>query len=309
MKVIFMGTPDFSVPTLQAVIDHHDVIAVVTQPDKPKGRGKAMAFPPVKEKAMEYGIPVYQPVKARDPEFVKILKDLAPDVIVVVAFGQILPKEILEIPKYGCINGHASILPMYRGAGPVQWVVINGEQETGITTMRMDEGLDTGDMIEKAVIPIEPKETGGTLHDKLMVLSGELMVSTLEKLEKGTAVFTHQGDRKTCYASMLDKKMGDIDFTKSAVEIERLIRGLNPWPSAYTTLNGKTMKIWDADVVAGKEGVLPGTVLEVTKKSIIVQTGKDALSLKEIQLAGKKRMKTEAFLLGYHIETGSRLGD
>ena len=152
MKVIFMGTPDFSVPTLQAVIDHHDVIAVVTQPDKPKGRGKAMAFPPVKEKAMEYGIPVYQPVKARNPEFVKILKDLAPDVIVVVAFGQILPKEILEIPKYGCINGHASILPMYRGAGPVQWVVINGEQETGITTMRMDEGLDTGDMIEKAVI-------------------------------------------------------------------------------------------------------------------------------------------------------------
>lgn len=309
MKVIFMGTPDFSVPTLQAVIDHHDVIAVVTQPDKPKGRGKAMAFPPVKEKAMEYGIPVYQPVKARDPEFVKILKDLAPDVIVVVAFGQILPKEILEIPKYGCINGHASILPMYRGAGPVQWVVINGEQETGITTMRMDEGLDTGDMIEKAVIPIEPKETGGTLHDKLMVLSGELMVSTLEKLEKGTAIFTPQGDRKTCYASMLDKKMGDIDFTKSAVEIERLIRGLNPWPSAYTTLNGKTMKIWDADVVAGKEGVLPGTVLEVTKKSIIVQTGKDALSLNEIQLAGKKRMKTEAFLLGYHIETGSRLGD
>lgn len=309
MKVIFMGTPDFSVPTLQAVIDHHDVIAVVTQPDKPKGRGKAMAFPPVKEKAMEYGIPVYQPVKARDPEFVKILKDLAPDVIVVVAFGQILPKEILEIPKYGCINGHASILPMYRGAGPVQWVVINGEQETGITTMRMDEGLDTGDMIEKAVIPIEPKETGGTLHDKLMVLSGELMVSTLKKLEKGTAVFTPQGDRKTCYASMLDKKMGDIDFTKSAVEIERLIRGLNPWPSAYTTLNGKTMKIWDADVVAGKEGVLPGTVLEVTKKSIIVQTGKDALSLNEIQLAGKKRMKTEAFLLGYHIETGSRLGD
>ena len=309
MKVIFMGTPDFSVPTLQAVIDHHDVIAVVTQPDKPKGRGKAMAFPPVKEKAMEYGIPVYQPVKARDPEFVKILKDLAPDVIVVVAFGQILPKEILEIPKYGCINGHASILPMYRGAGPVQWVVINGEQETGITTMRMDEGLDTGDMIEKAVIPIEPKAPGRTLYDKPIVLSGELMVSTLEKLEKGTAVFTPQGDRKTCYASMLDKKMGDIDFTKSAVEIERLIRGLNPWPSAYTTLNGKTMKIWDADVVAGKEGVLPGTVLEVTKKSIIVQTGKDALSLNEIQLAGKKRMKTEAFLLGYHIETGSRLGD
>lgn len=309
MRVVFMGTPDFSVPTLQAMIDHHDVIAVVTQPDKPKGRGKAMAYPPVKEKALEYDIPVYQPVKARDPEFIKILKELAPDVIVVVAFGQILPKEILEIPTYGCINGHASLLPMYRGAGPIQWVVIDGEKETGITTMRMDEGLDTGDMIEKAIIPIEPKETGGSLHDKLMLLSGQLMVSTLKKLEQKTAVFTPQGDGKTCYAKMLDKKMGNIDFTKPAIQIERLIRGLNPWPSAYTKYQGKTMKIWDANVVDGISDAKPGTVIAVTKNTIVVQTGEGALALNEIQLAGKKRMKTQAFLLGYQVSVGSRLGE
>ena len=304
-----MGTPDFSVPTLQAMIDHHEVIAVVTQPDKPKGRGKQVLFPPVKELAVEHNIPVYQPVKARDPEFVQILKDLNPDVIVVVAFGQILPKEILDIPKYGCINGHASILPMYRGAGPIQWVVIDGQKETGITTMRMDVGLDTGDMIEKTYLTLDPKETGGSLHDKLMVLSGELMVSTLEKLEAGTAVFTPQGDGETCYAKMLDKKMGNIDFTKSAVEIERLIRGLNPWPSAYTTMHGKSLKIWDADVVAGKEGAEPGVVIEVNKKAIVVQTGEGALALKTIQLAGKKRMNTDAFLLGYAVTEGTKLGE
>jgi methionyl-tRNA formyltransferase len=309
MRVVFMGTPDFAVPTLQAMIDHHEVAAVVTQPDKPKGRGKQMAFPPVKEKALEYEIPVYQPVRARDPEFIALLRELNPDVIVVVAFGQILPKEILEIPKYGCINGHASLLPMYRGAGPIQWVVINGEKETGITTMRMDEGLDTGDMIEKAVISIDPKETGGSLFDKLMVLGGELMLSTLEKLENGTATFTPQGDGKTCYSPMLTKQMGNIDFTKSAREIECLIRGLNPWPSAYTTLHGKTMKIWDADVVEGDALKAPGTIIAVTKKAIVVQTGEGALALNEIQLAGKKRMQTSAFLLGYAVNEGEQLGE
>ncbi len=306
MRVLFMGTPDFAVPTLQAMIDHHEVIGVVTQPDKPKGRGKAMAFPPVKEKALEYDLPVYQPVKARDPEFVALLKDLNPDVIVVVAFGQILPKEILDIPKYGCINGHASLLPMYRGAGPIQWVVINGEKETGITTMRMDEGLDTGDMIEKVVIPIEEKETGGSLFDKLMVLGGELMVSTLEKLEAGTATFTPQ-EGETCYSPMLNKKMGNIDFTKPAKELECLIRGLNPWPSAYTTFNGKTLKVWDADVVDGKADAEPGTVISVTKDAFVVQTGEGALKFNEIQLAGKKRMKTQAFLLGNSVTEGMKL--
>ena len=288
MRVVFMGTPDFAVPTLQAMIDHYDVIAVVTQPDKPKGRGKSVAFSPVKEKALEYKIPVYQPVKAREPEFVEKLKKLDPDVIVVVAFGQILSKEILEIPKYGCINGHASLLPMYRGSGPIQWVVINGEKETGITTMRMDEGVDTGDMIEKVVVPIDSKETGGSLFDKLKEVSAQLMVSTLKKIENGTAVYTPQGDGKTCYAPMLTKKMGDIEFSKPAQQIECLIRGLNPWPSAYTKLHGKSLKVWDADVVKGRPDVEPGTILEVTKETIIVQTGEDALALREIQLAGKK---------------------
>lgn len=308
MRVVFMGTPDFSVPTLQAMIDHHEVIGVVTQPDKPKGRGKSMAYPPVKEKALEYDLPVYQPKRARDPEFIEILKQLNPDVIVVVAFGQILPKEILDIPKYGCINGHASLLPMYRGAGPIQWVIINGEKETGITTMKMDVGLDTGDMIEKIVVPIAEKETGGSLFDKLMVLCGELMVSTLEKLEQGTAVFTPQGDGKTCYSPMLKKEMGNIDFTKSAKEIECLIRGLNPWPSAYTSLKGKSLKVWDADVVEGDATKEPGTIIVADKKSIVVQTGEGALSLREIQLAGKKRMKTEAFLQGNVVTQGTKLG-
>lgn len=309
MRVVFMGTPDFAVPTLQAMIDHYDVIAVVTQPDKPKGRGKSVAFSPVKEKALEYKIPVYQPVKAREPEFVEKLKKLAPDVIVVVAFGQILSKEILEIPKYGCINGHASLLPMYRGSGPIQWVVINGEKETGITTMRMDEGVDTGDMIEKVVVPIDSKETGGSLFDKLKEVSAQLMVSTLKKIENGTAVYTPQGDGKTCYAPMLTKKMGDIDFSKPAQQIECLIRGLNPWPSAYTKLHGKSLKVWDADVVKGRPDVEPGTILEVTKETIIVQTGEDALALREIQLAGKKRMNTSAFLLGYRVSAGEKLGE
>lgn len=309
MRVVFMGTPDFSVPTLQAMIHHHEVIAVVTQPDKPKGRGKQVMFSPVKEKALEYHIPVYQPKRAKEPEFIQILKDLKPDVIVVVAFGQILSKEILDIPRYGCINGHASILPMYRGAGPIQWVVINGEQETGITTMRMDEGLDTGDMIEKVRIPIDRKETGGSLFDKLKDLSGELMISTLEKLENGTAVFTPQGDGESCYAPMLDKKMGNIDFAKSAKEIECLIRGLNPWPSAYTKWNGKNLKIWDADVIDQNTDCAPGTIIDVTKTTIVVQTGDGTLALNEIQLAGKKRMKTDAFLLGYKVNIGEMLGE
>lgn len=308
MKVVFMGTPDFAVPTLQAMIDHHEVLAVVTQPDKPKGRGKQMSFSPVKEKALECQLPVYQPVRAREPEFISLLKELNPDVIVVVAFGQILPKEILEIPKYGCINGHASLLPMYRGAGPIQWVVINGEKETGVTTMRMDEGLDTGDMIEKVVVKLEEKETGGSLFDKLKVLGADLMVSTLEKIENHTAVYTKQ-EGETCYSPMLDKKMGNIDFSKPAKEIECLVRGLNPWPSAYTSLHGKTLKIWDADVVAGDKEKEAGTIICVDKDKIVVQTAEGGLALNEIQLAGKKRMATSAFLLGYKVEVGEKLGE
>ena len=319
MRIVFMGTPDFSVPALKALVEAgHQVIAVVTQPDKPKGRGKEVQMTPVKIQAMEYGIPVYQPAKVREASFVEVLKGLEADVYVVIAFGQILPKAVLELPKYGCINIHASLLPKYRGAAPIQWCVIDGERETGITTMMMDVGLDTGDMLEKAVIPIEEKETGGSLHDKLSMAGGDLILSTLKKLEEGTLVRTPQTDEGTCYAKMLTKSLGDIDWNQDAVSIERLIRGLNPWPSAYTMWNGKTIKIWAADVIAGREaaeflsesgvpaetGTAPGTVVCSDKRGLVVCTGGGLLSIRELQMEGKKRMDTPAFLRGYPIPAG-----
>ena len=319
MRIVFMGTPDFSVPALKALVEAgHQVIAVVTQPDKPKGRGKEVQMTPVKIQAMEYGIPVYQPAKVREASFVEVLKGLEADVYVVIAFGQILPKAVLELPKYGCINIHASLLPKYRGAAPIQWCVIDGERETGITTMMMDVGLDTGDMLEKAVIPIEEKETGGSLHDKLSMAGGDLILSTLKKLEEGTLVRTPQTDEGTCYAKMLTKSLGDIDWNQGAVSIERLIRGLNPWPSAYTLWNGKTIKIWSADVTTGREaaaflsesgvpsetGITPGTVVCSDKHSLVVCTGDGLLSVRELQMEGKKRMDTPAFLRGYPIPEG-----
>lgn len=319
MRIVFMGTPDFSVPALKALVEAgHQVIAVVTQPDKPKGRGKKVQMTPVKIQAMEYGIPVYQPAKVREASFVEVLKGLEADVYVVIAFGQILPKAVLELPKYGCINIHASLLPKYRGAAPIQWCVIDGERETGITTMMMDVGLDTGDMLEKAVIPIEEKETGGSLHDKLSMAGGDLILSTLKKLEEGTLVRTPQTDEGTCYAKMLTKSLGDIDWNQGAVSIERLIRGLNPWPSAYTMWNGKTIKIWAADVIAGREaadflsesgvpaetGTAPGTVVCSDKRRLVVCTGGGLLSIRELQMEGKKRMDTPAFLRGYPIPAG-----
>ena len=309
MKVVFMGTPEFAVPTLQALIDHHQVAALVTQPDRQRGRGKKVQFSPVKEKAAEYKIPVLQPEKARDEEFIQELETIAPDVIVVVAYGQILPERILNLPKYGCINVHGSLLPKYRGAAPIQWAVLNGEEKTGITTMYMEKGLDTGDMIDKAEVVLDPKETAGSLHDKLMNLGADLLLETLDKLEKGTIVRTKQDDSQSCYAKMLSKEMGRMDFSRSAKELEQWIRGMNPWPSAYTTMNGKTLKIWDADVVSYEGSEEPGTVVKVTKDTIIVAAGEGALALKEIQLAGKKRMPVQAFLLGSSVETGIRLGD
>ena len=319
MRIVFMGTPDFSVPALKALVEAgHQVIAVVTQPDKPRGRGKEVQMTPVKIQAMEYGIPVYQPAKVREASFVEVLQGLEADVYVVIAFGQLLPKAVLELPKYGCINIHASLLPKYRGAAPIQWCVIDGERETGITTMMMDVGLDTGDMLEKAVIPIEEKETGGSLHDKLSLAGGDLILSTLKKLEEGTLVRTPQTDEGTCYARMLTKSLGDIDWNQSAVSIERLIRGLNPWPSAYTLWNGKTIKIWSADVIAGREaaeflsesgvpsetGITPGTVVCSDKHGLVVCTGDGLLSIRELQMEGKKRMDTPAFLRGYPIPEG-----
>lgn len=307
MRVLFMGTPDFAVPTLEALIREHDVIGVFTQPDKPRGRGKAVSFSPVKEVAVKHDIPVYQPVKVREESVVDEIRSMKPDVIVVVAFGQILPESILNIPPYGCINVHASLLPRYRGAAPIQWAVIDGEKETGVTTMYMAKGLDTGDMILKESIVLDPKETGESLHDKLCVMGGPLILKTLEQIEQGTAPRIPQDDALSCYAHMLTKELGCIDWTKDATSIERLIRGLNSWPSAYTTWNGKTLKIWDSEVTKGSEAI-PGTVIEKDKTSFTVSCGQGALKVLEVQLQGKKRMTTQAFLVGNHVETGMRLG-
>ena len=309
MKVIFMGTPDFSVGTLAALVEAgHEVVLAVTQPDKPKGRGKEMQYTPVKEYALEKGIPVYQPEKVRRPECIEELKKYQADVCVVIAFGQILPKEILEMTPYGCINVHASLLPKYRGAAPIQWAIINGENVSGVTTMQMDEGLDTGDMLEKVEVPLGEKITGGELHDLLAEAGAKLCVQTLEKLEKGELKPEKQGETPTAYARMSDKKLGNIDWTRPAVEIERLIRGLNPWPSAYTTWNEKTMKIWDADVVDEEKTAEPGTIIEVTKQTFSVQTGEGALRINELQIPGKKKMSADAFLRGYQVKTGEKLG-
>ena len=297
MKIVFMGTPDFSVNALENIVKAgHDVVGVITQPDKPKGRGGKMQYTPVKEKALELGLDVYQPQRVKETEFIEKLKEMNPDAIVVIAFGQILPKAILDMPKYGCINVHASLLP-----APIQWSVIDGEKETGVTTMYMNEGLDTGDIIDKVVVPIDKKETGGSLFDKLAIEGGKLILKTLIELENGTAVRTPQDDSKSNYAGMINKQLGKIDFNKSANEIERLIRGLNPWPSAYTKMDGKTLKIWDADVDDSENDSAPGTITEVGKDFIRVATGKGSLKILELQLEGKKRMKTRDFLNGAKI--------
>lgn len=310
MRVIFMGTPDFATETLEEIVKAgHEVVGVVTQPDKPKGRGKTMMPTPVKETALKYNLPVYQPKKVREPEFVELLRSLKPDVMVVAAFGQIITKEILEMPKYGCINVHASLLPAYRGAAPIQWAVINGDKESGVTIMQMDEGIDTGDMIEKAVVPIAEDETGGSLFDKLSHTGAKLCVKVLKDLEEGTAVREKQPEESTTpYAKMIDKKMGEVDWKKSAKEIEQLIRGLNPWPSAYTKVHGKTLKLWKAKVLLETSQMKPGQIVKVTKDSLAVQTGQGMLEIQELQLEGKKRMDTSSFLRGYALAEGESLG-
>ena len=310
MKVIFMGTPDFSVGTLEALIEAgHEVALVVTQPDKPKGRGGKMQYTPVKEVAVAHNIPVYQPKRIREPECIEELRKYNADIMVVIAFGQILPKEILEMTPYGCVNVHASLLPSYRGAAPIQWAVINGEKVSGVTTMQMNEGLDTGDMLLKVEIPLDEKETGGSLHDKLAEAGARLCVETLDALKAGTVTPEKQGDSPTAYAKMLDKHMGKIDWKMSAKEIERLIRGLNPWPSAYTRWNenDKGMKIWEAEVAEGQTDKAAGTVGEVAKDGFFVQTGDGLLKITALQIPGKKRMDAAAFLRGYQMETGTVL--
>lgn len=302
MKIVFMGTPEFAVPTLKSLIaSGHEVAAVVTQPDKPRGRGKNMQLTPVKEEALKNGITVYQPIRVREQEFINTLQEIKPDVIIVVAFGQILPETILNLPYYGCLNVHASLLPKYRGAAPIQWAVINGETESGVTAMFMEKGLDTGDMLKKVRVELDEKETGDSLHDKLSLLGGPLILEVLEELKIGTAVRIRQEDDKSTYAKQLDKKMGRIDWTKPAREIERLIRGLNSWPSAYTDLDGRTLKIWAADVLDKTPGKAPGSIVGITRDSIEVSTGEGVLAVREVQLEGKKRMETNAFLRGYPL--------
>ena len=299
MKIVYMGTPDFAVAPLAALVENgYEVEAVITQPDKPKGRGKTMMPTPVKEEALKHEIPVLQPVKVRDPEFVEKLKCLAPDIIVVAAFGQIIPKSILDMPKFGCINIHASLLPKYRGAAPIQQAVIDGEKESGVTIMQMGTGLDTGDMISRIVVPLAKDETGGSLFAKLAQAGAELLIQTLPSIFDGTATREKQPE-----------EMGLLDFSKNAEELERLIRGLNPWPSAFTFINGKTMKVWKSSVQEKQAEEAPGTVISADKEGIRVACGKNVLVLQEVQLEGKKRMEADAFLRGYQLKPGDMFKD
>lgn len=262
---------------------------------------------PVKEAAIKHKIPVFQPVRARDDAFVEELRRLSPDVAVVIAFGQILSRELLQIPVYGCVNIHASLLPRYRGAAPIQWAVINGDEETGLTTMMMDEGMDTGDMLEKLVVPLNPKETGGSLFDRLSLLGGDLILSTLDKLEAGTIQRIPQDHDKATYVKKISKASGEIDWAQDAAYIERFIRGMAPWPSAYTFLEGKMLKIWAAKTLMDESGRPCGEVLDTSEKGIKVQTGKGMLMITSIQLEGRKRMDTAAFLRGFPLKPGMRL--
>lgn len=309
MRIVYMGTPDFAVLPLRAMAEAgYEIVGVVTQPDKPKGRGKTLLPTPVKEEALKYRIPVYQPLKVREPEFMETLKTLNPDIIVVAAFGQIVPKAVLELPRFGCINIHASLLPKYRGAAPIQQAVLDGETETGVTIQKMGTGIDTGDMISKIVVPITEEETGGSLFDKLAAAGADLLVKTLPEIFAGTAVYEEQPkESPTPYAGMITKQMGLLDFTKSAAELERLVRGLNPWPSAYAFLDGKTLKVWKSKVLESRGDAKPGTVLQADRTGIYVACGEGELVLKEVQLEGKKRMETDAFLRGYSIEAGTVL--
>ena len=306
MRVIFMGTPDFAVPCLDMLVkEGHDVCLVVTQPDRPKGRGKKMLFPPVKEKALEYGIEVFQPVKIREEDAVNKLREYNADIIVVVAFGQILPESILNMPKYGCVNVHGSLLPKYRGAGPIQWSVINGDTKTGVTTMYMEKGLDTGDMLLKAEFPIEPSDTYGTVHDKMCLVGAEVLKETLEKIEAGTIVREKQDDSISTYAPMISKETGHIDWSKTSDEIINLIRGLNPIPNAWTTYNDEVLKIWKAEKFEfDNNSAKCGEIVATNKKGFAVKTGDGFVLITEIQARGGKRMNTDAYMRGHAVEIG-----
>lgn len=297
-----MGTPDFSVPCLARLAEITEIIGVVTQPDKPRGRGQKLTPSPVKAFAMEKGFTVYQPAKIKTEEFTRILKDLQPDLMVVVAFGQILSQQILDIPAYGCINVHASLLPRYRGAAPIQWSVINGEKLTGVTTMFMDAGLDTGDMLLKTEVPITEDMIAEELHDALMEAGADLLVKTVAKIADGTIQRIHQADADSNYAPMLSKETGHIDWTKPAWDIHNLVRGLNSWPGAYSILQGKTFKIWRTRVADAEAVCEPGEILELTKQGFLAGTGKGILEILEIQAPNKKKMAASDYVRGHGLE-------
>jgi len=307
-RTIFMGTPDFACPTLQKLIDRDEhVVAVVTQPDRPKGRGQKLMPPPVKELAEKHGIPVYQPVKVRDPDFVAVIRELKPDVIVVVAFGQILPKALLDIPTHGCINVHASLLPRYRGAAPLNWCIINGETETGVTTMLMDVGLDTGDMLLSRKTPLDENEDISSLHDRMAAMGADLLAETLDRLAAGDILPRPQNNEDSCYAAMLKKEDGIINWHTDARTIHNLVRGLAVWPGACTGVNGQVLKIFRTRIGTGAG--TPGEVLHASKGQLEVACRSGSLFLEELQLAGKKRLDCASFLAGYPISVGTILGN
>lgn len=316
MKIVFMGTPEIAAVVLRSLIksEKHEILACVTQTDKPKGRGHEMAFSEVKQTAIEYGIPVLQPEKASDPAFLDEIRALNPDVMCVVAYGKILKEALLNIPRFGCINVHASLLPKYRGAAPIQWAVINGEKISGVTIMHMDAGIDTGDIILQQEVGMTDDETAESLHDKLAEAGGPLLLSALDMIATGRAPRVKQNEEEMTYYGMIDKSFGRIDFTNSAEQIERLSRGLYPWPTAFTMLDGKNLKIYKAEVVKDYNipksviGVPEGTILEVTKDAIYVLCGSDVLKIVNLQLEGKKRMDAADFLRGYEVKAGTVLG-
>ena len=308
MKIVFMGTPDLAAEVLDTMMKSGcEVTLAVTQPDRPKGRGRGVIMTPVHECADKWGIPVFSPERVKRPEAVQRLREEAPDLIVVAAFGQILSQEILDLPRYGCVNVHASLLPKYRGAAPIQWAVINGEEKSGVTIMQMDAGLDTGDILLQEEIPLAADETGESLYEKMAELGGELLVKALPMIEAGTLTPVRQDSEAASYASMLKKEMGNIDWNMPAEKIERLVRGLNSWPGAYTFMNGKMLKIWASEVTGREAQGEAGTVAGTDKKSIFVNCGEGVLALNEVQYEGKKRMSTQAFLLGAKVEPGQKL--
>lgn len=309
MKVVFMGTPDFAVPTLQELIkSKHEVVAVVTKEDKPKGRGHKIEYTPVKKVALDSNIKVLQPKKIKDDMFIDELKKLEADYFIVVAYGKILPKKVLDIPKYGCINVHGSLLPKYRGCAPIQWAIINGEKVTGVTTMYMDENMDTGDILLKSEIEIEEDDNAKTMHDKLSIIGSKLLIKTLDKIENREVIRIKQHDKEATYTKMITKKMGVISWHKTVDEIKCFIKGLSPWPSAYTYYKDKMMKIFKVEEDDGYyEGEI-GEIVDVDKNSFVVKLQNGAIRIFEIQIQDSKRMSVEDFLKGHKLYIGDVLG-